>query len=113
MRQYHFTGREADEDFYLIPIKLNKEILLVELQEIIDVFYDGNFISYKQTSGFSAMFFHMFEGLKIYCDDHRDDGKGREVCKVLIELLNSLDTDDDYFPKYEINLIEEIKNLCN
>ena len=114
MRRYVFTGRESDEDFYLIPAKLSREIIMLQLNEIIAVFAkNGRFIPYQNTYGFFVMFSHMLDGVKVFCDDHRDDGVGEDVCKSITAALEELQTDDDRFPEDEIGLVSDIMELCS
>ncbi len=108
MRAYYFTGRESDEDFYLIPTKLNKSIFMDSLEEIIGTIAEGDFVSYRMTNAFSLMFLHFTDALKIYCDDHADDDKGKDICLAVIDRLKSLETDDDVFPDNEIDLLISI-----
>ena len=111
MKAYHFTGEEANEDFYLIPAKLSKEIFRSKLEEIISSISNHDFISYKMTSAFFLMFAHYMDALEVYFKDHADDGKGMEVCLAVIDRLKSLATDDDYFPTAELGLVADIAGI--
>lgn len=111
MRAYHFTGEEANEDFYLISMKLSKEIFRTKLEEIISVVSKHDFISYKMTNAFFLMFAHYTDALEVYFKDHVDDGKGLDVCMAVINRLKSLTTDDDYFPTAELELVADVAGI--
>lgn len=80
MKAYYITGRETDEDFYLIPTKLNKNIFLDRLEEMIGVLGEHDFISERIVAAFSLMFIPFADELKIYCEDHTDDGTHYILC---------------------------------
>lgn len=112
MKAYYITGRETDEDFYLIPTKLNKNIFLDRLEEMIGVLGEHDFISERIVAAFSLMFIPFADELKIYCEDHIDDGKGYDVCQAVIARLSELETDDDVFPNDEISWVMDISKIA-
>jgi len=84
------------------------ESLISELKVAITVCSDsGGFLSYKKVADFDEMFFPITDKLEILMkSSHRDEAI--KTGQTMIELLEEIDTDDDFFPTYECDLIRQI-----
>jgi len=61
------------------------------------------------TGVFHYMFFHLADELKLLCDFN--ESVGLEACEAILRRLQELETDDDFFPQYLIESVEQIKAL--
>lgn len=78
-----------------------KELLLDELNIGLTLLNSDNFISYKTVKAFDDLVLNqIIELLSIYYA--KDNGMARETANTLIARLQSLDTDGDSFPEFEI-----------
>lgn len=109
------------EDEYLVPVYITKTSLIGELKTAINNYSDRGFISYKDTLKFSEVFYKIIDKLKVLAHSEKRD-KALEAGRDMVRIMKSIETDDDYFPIYEIELIcrtvdpfgvdEELKRIC-
>ena len=94
------------KDEYLVPVKITKAALLEELEYIIDVFSDNGFMDNKRISLFEAYFFKFIKKLDVFYENKRDEAKA--AGNEMIDMLEKIEHDDDFFPGYEVQMIDEI-----
>ena len=94
------------KDEYLVPVKITKVTLLEELEYVINVFSDNGFMDHKCISLFEEYFFKYIKKLEVFYDNRHDEAI--EAGKEMIEMLEKIEHDDDFFPGYEVQLIDEI-----
>ena len=109
------------EDEYLVPVYITKTSLIGELKTAINIYSDRGFISYKDTFKFSEVFYKIIDKLEVLAHSEKRD-KALEAGRDMVRIMKSIETDDDYFPIYEIELIcrtvdpfgvdEELKRIC-
>lgn len=109
------------EDEYLVPVYITKTSLIGELKTAINNYSDRGFISYKDTLKFSEVFYKIIDKLEVLAHSEKRD-KALEAGRDMVRIMKSIETDDDYFPIYEIELIcrtvdpfgvdEELKRIC-
>ena len=109
------------EDEYLIPVYITKTSLIDELKTAINIYSDNGFISYKETFKFDQVFFKIIDKLEILAHSEKRDN-ALEAGRDMVRIMKSIETDDDYFPLYETELIcktvdpfgidEELKRIC-
>lgn len=71
------------------------------------IFNRGDFISYKSVNQFQYGFGILLDKLTLYCHSN-PPGVGELAGMKLIRRLEQLETDDDFFPEYEIRLIRDL-----
>ena len=102
------------ENEFLLPVELTNEALLSELSHAIWSFSedDGDvpFISYKNTSNLSEAVFGIIKKLEVMAHNYPPE-MTIETGKAMIALLEAVETDDDFFPNYEIDMIGELIDL--
>ena len=95
------------EDEYLVPVYITRESLIEELERALNIYGDRGFISYKDTMKFDEAFYKVTNKLKVLANsEKRDDAI--QAGKHMIRILLNVETDDDYFPIDEIQLICKI-----
>ena len=109
------------EDEYLVPVYITKTSLIDELKTAINIYGDIGFISYKETFRFDEVFFKIIDKLEILAHSEKRD-EALEAGREMVRIMKSIETDDDYFPLYNIELIckivdpfgidEELKRIC-
>jgi hypothetical protein len=109
------------EDEYLVPVYITKTSLIGELKTAINIYSDRGFISYKDTLKFSEVFYKIIDKLEVLAHSEKRD-KALEAGRDMVRIMKSIETDDDYLPIYEIELIcrtvdpfgvdEELKRIC-
>ena len=107
--QYRISDPSAPllgEDEYLVPVKITPEGLLEELECILNVFSNKGFMDYKRIPMFDEYFYKYITKLEVLYEYKREEAK--EVGKKMIEIFENIEHDDDYFPEYIINIINEI-----
>lgn len=95
------------EEEYLVPVYITKASLIDELSRAVNIHSDSGFISYKDTAKFDETFYQIIQKLEILAHSRkRDDAldAGREMVRIIKEI----ETDDDYFPLYNIEAIRKI-----
>ena len=109
------------EDEYLVSVYITKKSLIDELNTAINIYSDRGFISYKEVFKFDEVFFKIIDKLEVLAHSekrHNAIEAGREMVRV----MKRIETDDDNFPLYDIELIcrtvdpfgidEELKRIC-
>ena len=97
-----------DHSTYYLPVSLSEELLLNELEQLIAASASGeDFISWRGVDSFQTGFFTLCDKLQLYCRSNLP-GVGRKAGLKLIHRLEALETDDNTFPGYEIEMIREI-----
>ena len=95
------------EDEYLVPVYITKESLIDELERALNIYGDRGFVSYKDTMKFDEALYKVTDKLEVLShSEKRDDAI--EAGKKMIHTLMQIETDDDYFPVYDIQLICKI-----
>ncbi len=99
------TACPPDRDTYYLPVRITDEILLDDLERLIrSVSGRFDFISYKDMPAFHEGFSGIYDKLELYCKSNVP-GIGKAAGLKLIHRLEELETDDDVFPEYQIELI--------
>ena len=109
------------EDEYLVPVYITKTSLIDELNTAINIYSDRGFVSYKEAFKFDEVFFKIIDKLEILAHSEKRD-EALEAGREMVRIMKSIETDDDYFPLYNIELIckvvdpfgidEELKRIC-
>ena len=92
------------EDEYLVPVRITKQSLIDELEAAINIYSDRGFISYKDTLAFDDAFYKITDKLEVLVQSEKKNdaiAAGREM----VRRMAHVETDDDYFPVYNIELI--------
>ena len=63
-------------------------------------------MDYKRIPMFDEYFYKYITKLEVLYEYKREEAK--EVGKKMIEIFENIEHDDDYFPEYIINIINEI-----
>lgn len=92
------------ENEYLVPILITKETILNELQSYINIYGKNGFISYKQVLGFDTAFNRITSKLNVLMQAG-DREKAVEIGKAVIKVLENIETDDDWFPFSDIEVV--------
>ena len=92
------------EDKYLVPIRITKESLVNELKMAVNTHGDGNFIGYKDVYAFDQAFDHIISKLEVLMEAGERD-KALQTGKEIVRILQSIETDDDYFPYSDIEAV--------
>ena len=109
------------EDEYLVPVYITKTSLIDELNTAIDIYSDRGFISYNEVLKFDEVFYKIIDKLEVLAhSEKRNDAI--EAGREMVRIMKSIETDDDHFPLYDIELIcrtvdpfgidEELKRIC-
>ena len=86
-----------------------------------DIYSDRAFISYKEVLKFDEVFNKIIDKLEVLAhSEKRNDAI--EAGREMVRIMKSIETDDDHFPLYDIELIckivdpfgidEELKRIC-
>ena len=97
-----------DEREYTITKKVSKKYFLEELE--YNIYYHGDkhgFLSYKAVSVFEEYFWRLLDELES-AKDIMDPQEYSEICQAFIERLENIETDDDWFPENDIDLIQKM-----
>lgn len=110
------------EDEYLVPVYITKASLVDELNRAINIYSDRGFISYKDTSKFDESFYKITHKLEILAHTKKREN-ALEAGREMVRIIKEIETDDDYFPLYNIEEIrrivdpygddEEMERLCD
>ena len=96
------------EDELLMPVKVGKKQLTEDLLENINRYSDGeNFISYKDVFNFEEAVGSIIDRLELLYNSFRRD-EAKEIGEELIHILQNIETDDDWFPENEVDIIRNI-----
>ena len=114
--QYQIRDKGEDvvkEKELLVPVEFTKEALLKELKEVIYTFSEANridevqFVSYERVPDLSDRIFSLIDKLKYwYKNGSREDAAS--CGEEMIQVLQKVETDDDWFPEYEIGLVKKL-----
>ena len=105
------TAMPPDYDTYYMPVQISDEILMEELETLIAGAAGKNgFVSYRDTDAFDTGFFRLCDKLELYARSN-PPGIGKAAGLKLISRLKELETDDDTFPEYEIEVIRNLTDL--
>ena len=87
-----------------------------------NIYSDRGFISYKDTSKFDESFYKITHKLEILAHTKKRDD-ALEAGREMVRIIKEIETDDDYFPLYNIEEIrrivdpygddEEMERLCD
>lgn len=92
------------EDEYLVPVRITKQSLIEELEDVINIYSDSGFISYKDTLVFDDAFYKITDKLEVLVHSEKKEdaiAAGREM----VRRMAHVETDDDYFLVNNIELI--------
>ncbi len=102
------SGEIPDHNTYYLPVRISDELLMQELEELIrDNSRGENFISYRDTLAFHNGFIGIYEKLELYYTSN-PPGKGKLAGLRLIHRLEELETDDDDFLQYQVEMIRNL-----
>ena len=92
------------EDEYLVPVHITSQSLEDELVRTINIYSERGFLSYKEVMKFDEAFYKITDKLEVlaHSEKHEDAVK---AAKNMIDLLKEMETDDDTFPAFDIDLI--------
>lgn len=96
---------KADE--YLMPVRITKQSLIDELEVAINIHGDGGFISYKDTLAFDEAFYKITDKLEVLSNSGKKED-ALAAGRKMVQILAHTETDDDYFPRYNIEVICKI-----
>ena len=95
--------------------------LVDELNRAINIYGDRGFVSYKETFKFGEVFYKIIDKLEVLARSEKQN-EALEAGRDMVRVLKDIETDDDYFPLYNIQLIckivdpfgidEELKRIC-
>lgn len=94
------------KDEYLMPIKVTVDELIEELEYIINVYSDNGFMDYKTIPLFDEYFYKYIDKLELFYENKRDEAV--VAGKKIIEMLEKIENDDDFFPTHEVGLVNRI-----
>ena len=94
------------KDEYLMNVKLTKDGLVDEFERMINVISDDGFMSYKKVPIFEEFFFGFVKKLELFYENGREEAI--EAGRNIIDILNNIEHDDDYFPEFEIDTVNKI-----
>lgn len=102
----YYGVMETGEHVLQLPIRIGPDTLADELETLLATMSKGNFISYKNVSLAQMLIWLVTEKLEAY---HRAFPEEAKVAgEKMISILESLETDDDTFPEYDV---EHIRNI--
>ena len=106
----HFYGLQEKGDHLLyLPVCISPGTLPDELEMLLSSVTKGNFISYKNVSLVQMLIWLITEKLEAYYQVCPEEA--RMAGEKMISILESLETDDDTFPEYDIGRIHAIVKL--
>ena len=105
----HFQIHDASdplpgENEYLVPVLITRETILEELQSYINIYGNKGFVSYKQVFGFDTAFRHIASKLEVLMQAG-DRDKAVEIGKEVIKVFENIETDDDWFPYSDMDVV--------
>lgn len=105
----HFQIHDASdpvfgENEYLVPVYITKDSLIQELNTYINTHGDRGFIDHKHVFDFDASFEHIINKLEILVKAGERE-KALEIGKEIVKILKGIETDDDYFPYSDIDVV--------
>ena len=99
INKYNYaSGSEVnygESDVYLIPVIINKETVLDELEHILRMF-GGDFIPYSGAMRCSCEIGRLSDKVEVLLKKKPEEGK--EIILAMIDRILHVQTDDDWFP---------------
>lgn len=95
------------EDEYLVPVYITKQSLIDEFEKVLSNYGDSGFVSCKDIIKFDESFYKVINKLEVLAHSEKR-ADAIEAGKHLVRMLRQIETDDEYFPEYDIQLIREI-----
>lgn len=99
---------EKGDHLLQMPMCIGPDTLPEELELLLTFVRRGNFISYQNISLAQLLIWFIAEKLEAYYRSCPDEA--RVAGEKVISILESLETDDDTFPEYDIDHIRDIIN---
>ena len=98
--------QEKGEHLLHLPVRIGPDTLPDELEMLLGSVSKGNFISYKAVSLAQMLIWLVAEKLEAYYQICPEEA--RMAGEKMISFLESLETDDDTFPEYDVARIRAI-----
>ena len=92
-------------DVYLVPLIINKESVLDDLERILQMF-GGDFISYKVATDCSCEIGRLSDTVEVLLKKKPEEGK--EIVLAMIDRILHVQTDDDWFPIDVLQVLYEM-----
>ena len=99
------------KDEYLMSVKITVDELIAELEYIINVYSDNGFMDYKTIPLFDEYFYKYIDKLELFYENKRDEAV--VAGKKIIEMLERIENDDDFFPINEVGIVNRIITKYN
>lgn len=99
-----------ENDMTLLPVRIDEDTLGDELKDLLFAVTDkheGNFIRSEDIPAFDVLFEKIVKKLEVY-NRINPLQMGRDAGKRLIRILKNVGTDDDMFPEFEIQMVNEV-----
>lgn len=93
-------------DVISVPVQIGADTLPEELEMCLRTVSEGNFVSYRHISAAELMIYMILEKLQIL--HQHDPTAAKTAGKEMHHILQSIDTDDDFFPMGQISVIQSI-----
>ena len=107
----HYQIHDASEPLlgeheYLVPVKITKENIIAEFENALSLHCNNGFLNNDRVSSFDELFSLIVGKLKIIYDS-RDCDYAVSIAKELLKRLAEIETDDDFFPFHEMQMVCE------
>lgn len=102
----YFDAPQPDGNYIPVMIHIGTETLTEELEMCLRTVSKGNFISHRNTSAAELMIYMLLDKLRILYQ--HDSSEARTAAERMIQILQDIDTDDDFFPSGQISTIRSI-----
>ena len=106
------TDPILESDMTLLPKRIDADTMSDELNDILFALtqnHDGKFLARNNVPAFDVLFEKLLKKLDFYY--HSNPLKmGEDAAENLVRILKNVGTDDDMFPVYEINMVEDVVN---
>lgn len=102
----YYGAKEAGDHVLHLPVRIGPDTLADELETLLATVSNGNFISYKNVSLAQMLIWLVTEKLEAYRRAFPEEA--RVAGEKMISTLESLETDDDTFPEYDVERIRDI-----
>ena len=106
------TDPILESDMTLLPTRIDADTMSDELNDILFALtqnHDGKFLARNNVPAFDVLFEKLLKKLDFYY--HSNPLKmGEDAAENLVRILKNVGTDDDMFPVYEINMVEDVVN---
>ena len=104
-KQFYGIQEKGDHLLHL-PVRIGLDTLPEELEMLLGSVSKGNFISYKSVYLAQMLTWLVTEKLEAYYQICPEEA--RMAGEKMISILESLETDDDTFPEYDIERIRAV-----